>query len=103
MRKALRVDDDVGIGVAAHLPAIVDVDVNISRVFHARLHDGVGHALDQVLADVAGELVPRVPSHGRGEGKIGGRRSLFLRKQAGAEDVMTESEAQNDQRKNEAV
>ena len=45
MRKALRVDDDVGIGVAAYLPAVVDVDVHIAGIFHARLHDGVGHAL----------------------------------------------------------
>src|SRR5208337_5275348 len=62
MRKALWVGDDVGLRIAADLPAVVDVDVDVARVFHARLHHGVGHALDHVLADVAAELVPRVPT-----------------------------------------
>ena len=78
MRKALRVGDDVGIGVAAHLPAVVNVDVDVARVFHARLHHGVGHALDHVFADVAGELVPRVPAHGRSEREIRRGEAAFL-------------------------
>ena len=35
VRKALRVDDNVSVRVAAHLPAVVNVDVHISRIFHA--------------------------------------------------------------------
>ena len=72
-------------GVAAHLPAVVNVDVNVTRIFHARLYNRVGHALDQILADIAGELVPRIPSHGRGQRQIRRRRSFLLRNQTGDE------------------
>src|SRR5208282_65129 len=56
--KTLRVGDDVGIRVAAHLPAVINVDVDVAGVFHAGLHHGIGHALDQIFADIACELVP---------------------------------------------
>jgi hypothetical protein len=35
VREALRIGDDVSVRIAAHLPAVVDVDVLIACVFHA--------------------------------------------------------------------
>jgi len=46
-------------------PAIVDVDVLVAGVAHAGRHHRVGRALDEVLVDVALELVPAVPAHRR--------------------------------------
>src|SRR5215470_2525308 len=71
VRKMLGIPDDVPAGIATHLPAVVNIDVNVSGIFHARLHNRVRHALDQVFADVTGELVPRVPTHGGSEREVG--------------------------------
>src|SRR5579859_5876529 len=84
MRKALRIGNDVSARIPAHLPAIVDVDVHVSGIFHARLYHRVGHSLDHVFADVAGELVPRVPSHWRRERQIGRWRGTHLREHRGS-------------------
>src|ERR1051325_3136098 len=70
MRKSLRVDDDISFFVAAHLPAVVDIDVDISRIFHAGLDHRVSHSPDHLFADVAPEFVPAVPPHRGSEGKI---------------------------------
>ena len=64
--ETLGVGDDVALRVAIHLPAIVDHDVLIAGILHAARNHGVGGLLDQVLAHIAGELVPTVPAHGRG-------------------------------------
>src|SRR5277367_64558 len=63
MWKTLRVNDDIRVRVAAHLPAIVNVHVLISGVFHSRLDQGVGHIPDHLFADIAAKFIPRVPSH----------------------------------------
>ena len=58
MRKTLRVDNDVPAGVAAHLPAVIDVNVLVTSIFHAGFHNHIRHALNQFFADVAGKLIP---------------------------------------------
>src|SRR2546421_2795245 len=64
-RESLRVGNDESIFIAAHLPAIVDHDVLITRILHSARHHRVGHGLDHVFADVAAEFVPAVPAHRR--------------------------------------
>ncbi len=103
MRKALRVGDDVGIRVAADLPAVVNDDVDVARIFHAGLHDGVGHALDEIFADVAGELVPRVPAHGRGQRQVRRRRGFVLRRQTGRKQAGNDEKREEEGRKNKAA
>jgi len=82
-RKSLRIDHDVAAAVAAHLPAIVNVDVLVTSVFHAGFHNGVGHVLNHVFADIASEFVPRIPAHGRCGSEIRRGRDFFLREQGG--------------------
>ena len=63
----LRVGDDVAVFVARELPAVVDVEVLISGIFHAGGDHGVGHSADHLFIDVAAEFVPTVPAHRRRE------------------------------------
>src|SRR5205807_5544214 len=70
MRKSLRVDNDVGLLVAADLPAVVNVHVYVSSIFHSWLDHRVGHSFDHVLADVALEFVPGIPAHRRSEREV---------------------------------
>src|SRR6266849_5502140 len=63
--ETLGIDDDSAVGSAAHLPAIVDVHELVAGVFHSCGDDGVGDLTDEFVADVAAELVPTVPAHGR--------------------------------------
>src|SRR6478609_9136189 len=49
--------------VARTVPAVVDVDELIAGRLHPARHHGVGGLANQLLTDVALELVPAVPSH----------------------------------------
>jgi hypothetical protein len=64
-RKSDRISYDVAGRIAAHLPTVVDVDVLISGFLHAGCDHRIGDLFDQLLADVAGELIPTVPAHRR--------------------------------------
>lgn len=44
---------------------VVDVEVGVAGLGHARGDEGVGHLLERGLIVVALERVPRVPAHGR--------------------------------------
>ena len=46
-------------------PGVVDVDVYVSRRFHAARHDGVGHTFHIFGSDASGEFIPAVPTHRR--------------------------------------
>jgi len=62
-RKSLWIRQDVSLRVSIDLPAIVDHEVDVTGVSHAARHHRVSHFLDELLAHVAGELVPTVPAH----------------------------------------
>src|SRR4029077_14378022 len=62
-REVLRISDDVAVFVTRNLPAIVDHNVLVTGILHARFHHGVGHLPDQVFAYIAREFVPAIPSH----------------------------------------
>src|SRR6185369_12847872 len=64
-RKSLRIGEDVSLCVSIDLPAIVDHEVNVTGVSHAAGYHRIRHFLDQLLADIAGKLVPTVPTHRR--------------------------------------
>src|ERR1019366_4083855 len=64
---------------AALLPGVVDVDVDVAGLAHAGGSDGVGHPADGRVIDATGELVPTVPTHGRGLGEAVGRDGLESR------------------------
>ena len=54
------------VGVAfGGVPAVVDIEVNVSGLGQPRLDQRVGHFADHPLIDVAAELVPRAPAHRR--------------------------------------
>src|SRR5690348_16293665 len=93
--EALRIGYDVGVRVAAYLPAGVNVDVNVSCILHSRFHHRIRHAIDHVFADVAPEFISRVPSHWRRKREIGRWRTLFLCREAGkgAETEATEEDS----------
>src|SRR5579859_2711857 len=69
--EALGVNDDAAVGGAADLPTVVDVHELIAGIFHASGDHGVGNFANQLVADVAAELVPTVPAHGRRGGYCG--------------------------------
>src|SRR5262249_9577097 len=62
----LAVGLNVPLGVAPSLPRVVDVDVDVTGVFHAARDHGVGDFADGFVIDLFGELIPTVPTHGRG-------------------------------------
>src|SRR4029079_18088632 len=53
-------------GVALAFPSVIDVDVDVASVFHARGDDLVGGVANVFIGDFAGQVVPAVPAHGRG-------------------------------------
>src|SRR6185312_13362980 len=59
-RKARRIGLNIAVSVARALPAIVDVDVNVSRIAQAGRNHRVGGLLDQRLIDLAAVAVPAV-------------------------------------------
>ena len=63
--------------VALAFPGVVDVDVDVAGVFHAGGDDLVGGVANVLVGDFAGEEVPAVPAHGRGQGNGIGRREGF--------------------------
>ncbi len=67
--KARGVRDEPSLGVARHLPAIVDHDVLVAGVAHAVGGHGVGRFLDELRAHVAAEVIPAVPTHRRRAGE----------------------------------
>ena len=77
VRKALRIDHNICVRVARYLPAVVDDNVLIAGVLHARLDHGIGHTADQFVTHVTSELVPCVPTHGRSEGQTFGDRIVL--------------------------
>ena len=88
-REPLRIGDDVAVRVAVHLPAVVDDDILVSGVGHARSGHRVSDLLDELFAHVTAELVLAVPAHGRGGCKapvqgVGQGFGLLLRGEAGA-------------------
>src|SRR6185295_2556778 len=64
-RKAFWIGQDVALCVAIDLPAVVDDEIDVAGIAHAARHHGIGHRLYQILADVAGKLIPTVPTHRR--------------------------------------
>ena len=68
-REARGIGDDISVFVPADLPAIIDNNILVASFFHAFASHRIGHRLNQIFADVAGKLVPTVPSHGRSRGK----------------------------------
>src|SRR6266849_4459794 len=60
-----------------------DVDELVADVFHAGADHGVGHLADQFVTDVAAELVPTVPAHGRCGGHGGSCLRLRRRREGG--------------------
>src|SRR4029078_6962006 len=61
----LRVGPDKSLAVAFPLPAIIDVYVLIAASLHSIGRHGVSRCADDLLVDVASELIPAVPPHGR--------------------------------------
>ena len=53
------------IRVALAFPGVVDVDVNVAGIFHAGGDNLVGGVANVLVSDLAGEVVPTVPAHGR--------------------------------------
>ena len=81
-RKTLGVALRKSVGVAlGGVPAVVDIDVNVSGIGKARSDQRVGDLPDHPFIDVAGEFVPRTPAHRRSVGKalpllgVGDRRT----------------------------
>src|SRR5271166_5331064 len=54
------------VGVAVALPGVVDVDVDVARVFHAGRDELVGGVAHVLIRDIAVKEVPTIPAHGRG-------------------------------------
>ena len=52
-------------GVALAFPGVVDVDVDVAGVFHAGGDELVGGVADVLVGDLADEVVPTIPAHGR--------------------------------------
>ena len=75
----LFVGQDIPVGVAAGFPRVVDIDVDVARVAHAAGGDGVGHFAHALVVHPAGEFVPTVPAHRRGERQPIGRQRLHRR------------------------
>src|SRR5437764_1405865 len=63
MRESFRIGDDVPIFIARDLPTIVDDYILIAGIFHSAANHRVCDAPNQVFSDIAGELVPAIPSH----------------------------------------
>ncbi len=51
--------------VALALPGVVDVDVDVPGILHARGHELVSGGAHALVVDLAGEIVPAVPAHWR--------------------------------------
>jgi hypothetical protein len=68
-RKALWIRQYVSLRVSIDLPAVVDNEVDVTGIAHAARDHRIRHFLDELLAYVAGELVPTVPTHWRRFGK----------------------------------
>jgi len=65
------IDDDVTGAIPAHLPAVIDHNVPITRLLHPRGDHRIGYLPDDLFIDtVTGEFVPAVPPHGRCLGKV---------------------------------
>jgi len=71
MRKALWIGDDIAVCIAADLPAVVDVHILISGIFHAGFHHGIGHAPDHVSLTLQANLFQEFQP-------IGGVRASFF-------------------------
>jgi hypothetical protein len=53
------------LGVAAGLPGVVDLDVDVANILHAARDHRIGHGAYVGIGDPAGKLIPTVPAHGR--------------------------------------
>ena len=70
VRKTRRVGRQVAQRVSRRrFPTVVDVDVLVAGVAHARRHHCVGRLANEILVDAATELVPAVPAHRRRRGE----------------------------------
>ena len=67
--KARGIRQDVALGVARDLPAIVDDDVGVPGGAHAVGGHGARGLEDDPLVDVAAEVAPGIPAHGRRSGE----------------------------------
>ena len=54
---------DESVGIALSVPAVVEINIGVAGIAHASLHEGVGNSTHEFLVDIAGKLVPGVPSH----------------------------------------
>jgi hypothetical protein len=59
------VRNNVPLGIAADLPAVINIDVLVARLLKATADHRVRYFADQLLAYLASKLVPTVPAHGR--------------------------------------
>ena len=71
------------------VPAVVQVEINITGINQPQFDHLVGRGFDQFFVDIGGELVPGIPSHLRGEGESfpfreRGVRAALLRKNGAA-------------------
>ena len=57
------VRNNVPLGIAADLPAVVDIDVLVAGGLQATADHRVCHFADQLFAYFASKLVPTVPAH----------------------------------------
>ena len=57
------IDHDLAVVGAAHLPAVVQVQVHVSKLVKACLDDRISGISRELLVDVASELVPGVETH----------------------------------------
>ena len=64
-REALRVRLDEAVLVALAVPAVVKIDVLVARVTQTGGDERIGGLPDQLLVDIAAEVVPAVPAHRR--------------------------------------
>src|SRR5260370_12564427 len=67
--EAARIGNQPPPRLSSHLPAIVHDDVAVAGLAHAARDHGVGRLPDQLGGDVAPEVIPAVPPHGRRAGE----------------------------------
>jgi hypothetical protein len=61
----LRVGANETLRVPFALPAVVNIDINVTRIAHAAGDQRVRRILDQLFIDSTSERIPRVPAHRR--------------------------------------
>ena len=79
MGKSGGIGNDVSFGVPGNLPTVINDNIFVSGIFHTGGNHVVGHLTNEGIADVAAELVPTVPAHGRSQGQFFWRCFFWVR------------------------